>query len=157
MAEGQETKKVVLLVDDDEEILVAIEAALRQYKDITLDRATNGNQAVDKVDRVAPDLVVLDMMLPKKSGFLVMEKIRQRRDRMKSKKPYVIMITGNTGQRHKDYAKSLGVNDYLNKPFRMEKLTTTVRKFLDEASTAPAAPQAAPPAAASTENKTPTA
>jgi DNA-binding response OmpR family regulator len=140
MAEGQEgTKqnKIVLLVDDDEEILVAMETALRQYKDITLDRATNGNQAVDKVDRIAPDVVVLDMMLPKKSGFLVMEKIRQRRDRMKSKKPYVIMITGNTGQRHKDYAKSLGVNDYLNKPFRMEKLTTAVRKFLAEGESEP--------------------
>jgi len=134
MTQGQDTKakQMVLLVDDDEEILVAIEAALRQFNDITFDRATNGNQAVDKVDRDNPDVIVLDMMLPKKSGFLVMEKIRQRREQMKSKKPYVIMITGNTGQRHKDYAKSLGVNDYMNKPFRMEKLITAVRKFLAE-------------------------
>src|SRR5512147_338160 len=127
MTEGTEavTPKTVLLVDDDEEILVAIEAALRQYKDIQLDRATNGNQAQDKVDKIDPDVVVLDMMLPKKSGFLVMERIRQKRDRIKSKRPYVIMITGNTGQRHKDYAKSLGVNDYINKPFRMDKLVTS--------------------------------
>lgn len=124
--------KLVLLVDDDEEILVAIEAALRQYKDIQLDRATNGNQAVDKVDRINPDIVILDMMLPKKSGFLVMERIRQRREQRKSKKPYVVMITGNPGQRHKDYAKSLGVNEYLNKPFRMDKLITIIRKFIDE-------------------------
>ena len=135
MTEGselQQNKKLVLLVDDDEEILIAIEAALRSSKDIQLDRATNGNQAVDKIEKDDPDVVVLDMMLPKKSGFLVMERVRQKRDRLKSKRPYVIMITGNTGQRHKDYAKSLGVNDYLNKPFRMEKLTTAVKNFLAE-------------------------
>jgi DNA-binding response OmpR family regulator len=131
MAEGQEGRKV-LLVDDDEEILVAMEATLRQFKEITLDRATNGNQAVDKIDKFDPEVVVLDMMLPKKSGFLVMERIRQVRDRKKTKKPYVVMITGNPGQRHKDYAKSLGVNEYMNKPFRMDKLITTVKKFLEE-------------------------
>ena len=112
-----------------------MEAAIRQLKGITLDRATNGNQAVDKVEKENPDVVVLDMMLPKKSGFLVMERIRQRRERAKSKKPYVIMITGNPGQRHKDYAKSLGVNDYLNKPFRMDKLVAAVTKYLAEGET----------------------
>ncbi|NLE30305.1 MAG: response regulator [Phycisphaerae bacterium] len=131
MAQGQEGRKV-LLVDDDEEILVAMEATLGQIKEITLDRATNGNQAVDKIDKFEPEVVVLDMMLPKKSGFLVMERIRQIRDRKKSPKPYVVMITGNPGSRHKDYAKSLGVNEYLNKPFRMDRLVTTVKKFLEE-------------------------
>ena len=136
MTEGlelQQNKKSVLIVDDDEEILATIEAAFRSSKEIQLDRATNGNQAVDKIEKDDPDVVVLDMMLPKKSGFLVMERVRQKRDRLKSKRPYVIMITGNTGQRHKDYAKSLGVNDYLNKPFRMEKLTTAVKTYLAEA------------------------
>ncbi len=133
MVEGSEAKKKVLLVDDDEEILVAMETTLRQQlTGISLDRATNGNQAVDKVEKDDPDVVVLDMMLPKKSGFLVMERVRMKRDRAKSKKPYVIMITGNPGQRHKDYAKSLGVNEYLNKPFRMDRLLTAVKKFLEE-------------------------
>jgi len=133
MTEGAETKqpkKLVLLVDDDEEILVAMEATLRQIKEIRLDRATNGNQAVDKVEKDDPDIVVLDISLPKKSGFLVMERIRQRRLRTKSQKPFVVMITGNPGQRHKDYAKSLGVNEYLNKPFRMDRLIGTIQKFL---------------------------
>jgi DNA-binding response OmpR family regulator len=130
MAEGLEAKKV-LLVDDDEEILIAMEANLRQIKEIVLDRATNGNQAIDKIDKFLPEVVVLDMMLPKKSGFLVMERVRQIRARAKSKTPYVIMITGNPGQRHKDYAKSLGVNEYLNKPFRMDRLITAVKKFLE--------------------------
>jgi DNA-binding response OmpR family regulator len=134
MTEGNDVKqeKLVLLVDDDEEILVAMEATLRQIPNIRLERATNGNQAIDKIDKESPHLIILDMMLPKKSGFLVMERIRQKRARQNSKRPYVVMITGNPGSRHKDYAKSLGVNDYMNKPFRMDKLIAAVTKYINE-------------------------
>ncbi len=127
----RENKKI-LLVDDDEDILVAMESALRQLEDVELERATNGNQAVDKIDKLSPDIVVLDVMLPKKSGFLVMEKIRQKREKNQSHKPRVIMITGNPGQRHKVYAQSLGVDEYLNKPFRMDRFIEKVKKFLAE-------------------------
>jgi DNA-binding response OmpR family regulator len=74
------------------------------------------------------DLVVLDMMLPKRSGFLVMENIK--RGKKKADPPRVIMITGNQGARHKTYAETLGVDIYLNKPFRMEKLVDSVKKLL---------------------------
>lgn len=122
-------EKTVLLVDDDEEILTAMEAAVRQL-DVKIEKATNGNQAIDKVERCEPDLVVLDVMMPRKSGFLVMERIRQRRQKSKSEKPYVVMITGNPGQRHKVYAESLGVNKYLNKPFSMDRLVQAVSELL---------------------------
>jgi DNA-binding response OmpR family regulator len=130
VAEELKTKNV-LLVDDDEEILAAMEATIRPLK-VKIDKATNGNQAIDKIEKSDPDLIVLDMMLPRKSGFLVMERIRQRRQKNKSEKPYVIMVTGNPGQRHKAYAKSLGVNEYLNKPFRMDRLIEAIRKLLEE-------------------------
>ncbi len=132
-SEAEQTgNKRILLVDDDEDILVAMEATLRQLEGIDIERATNGNQAVDKIDKLTPDIVVLDVMLPKKSGFLVMEKIRQKRQKNESQKPRVIMITGNPGQRHKVYAQSLGVDEYLNKPFRMDKFLEKVKKFLSE-------------------------
>lgn len=127
---GEEKK--ILLVDDDEDILVAMEASLRELENLVLDRATNGNQAVDKIDKFKPDLVVLDMMLPKKSGFLVMEHIRQRRQREKEESPRVIMITGNPGQRHKVYAQSLGIDEYLKKPFRMDRLIELVQKLIGD-------------------------
>jgi DNA-binding response OmpR family regulator len=129
MAEQGQAKPKVLLVDDDEEILVAMEMAIRQLP-VVMDRATNGNQAIDKIERDQPDLVVLDMMLPRKSGFLVMERVKQNRLRLKTEKPYVIMVTGNPGQRHKEYAKNLGVNEYLNKPFRMDRLIGAITKLL---------------------------
>lgn len=120
----------ILLVDDDEEILVAMETALKHLP-LKLDRATNGNKAIDQIEKLRPELIVLDMMLPKKSGFLVMDRIRKYREGDKSGKPFVIMVTGNTGQRHKEYAKTLGINEYINKPFRMDRLVQAVGKLLD--------------------------
>ena len=57
-----------------------------------------------------------------------MEKLK--RGKKKSDPPLVIMITGNLGTRHKTYAESLGVNRYLNKPFRMEKLVKAITEVL---------------------------
>jgi DNA-binding response OmpR family regulator len=72
--------------------------------------------------------VVLDMMLPGRSGFLVMEKLK--RGKKRSDPPRVIMITGNQGARHKVYAEGLGVDVYLNKPYRMERLLESVKNLL---------------------------
>ena len=119
--------KTILLVDDDAEVRQAIEAALESLGSTIL-VADNGNTAVELADENSPDLVILDMMLPKRSGFLVLEKIK--RNKKKGEKPYVIMITANPGQRHKAYAQNLGVDDYLNKPFRMERLVETVSRLL---------------------------
>ena len=119
--------KTILLVDDDPEVRQAIEIALEPLGSNVL-VADNGNTAVDMADENSPDLVILDMMLPKRSGFLVLEKIK--RDRKKGQKPYVIMITANPGQRHKAYAQTLGVDNYLLKPFRMERLVEAVSQLL---------------------------
>lgn len=125
MAEDLDGKQV-LIVDDDRDILQAMETTLSDLGAEVL-TATDGNQAVSLAEEHTPDLVVLDQMLPKKSGFLVMEKFRKL---PKEERPKVIMITGNQGARHKIYAQSLGVNAYLNKPFRMEKLAEEVKKVL---------------------------
>ena len=119
--------KTILLVDDDAEIRQSIEAALEPLGP-TLLIADNGNAAVDLTLEKSPDLVVLDMMLPKRSGFLVLEKIK--RGKGKGDKPLVIMITANTGQRHKAYARTLGVDDYLLKPFHIERLIDIIGRLL---------------------------
>ena len=119
--------KTILLVDDDAEVRQAIEAILEPLGSTIL-VADNGNAAVELAEENSPDLVILDMMLPKRSGFLVLEKIK--RGKKKGQKPYVIMITANPGHRHKAYAQNLGVDDYLNKPFRMERLLEVVSRLL---------------------------
>jgi DNA-binding response OmpR family regulator len=119
--------KCVLLVDDDRDILQAMQTSLEDLGPTIL-TATNGNDAVRQAQDQEPDLVVLDQMLPGRSGFLVMEKLKRGKE--KSDPPRVIMITGNQGTRHRVYAETLGVDLYLNKPFRMEKLIEAVKQLV---------------------------
>jgi DNA-binding response OmpR family regulator len=119
--------KRVLLVDDDHDILTSMQAALEPTGAV-IESATNGNQAVELAEKDNPDVIVLDMMLPGRSGFLVLEKLKAKKPR--NSKPYVIMITGNTGARHKMFAESLGVSEYFTKPVKMDKLIATAEKLV---------------------------
>ncbi|HUT01065.1 MAG TPA: response regulator transcription factor [Phycisphaerae bacterium] len=119
--------KTILLVDDDRDILASMKAALAELGPEII-TAGDGDAALAQALSHSPDLVVLDMMLPKRGGFLVLERIK--RGKKRTDPPRVIMVTGNQGQRHKVYAESLGVDLYLNKPFRMEKLLEAVQKLL---------------------------
>jgi DNA-binding response OmpR family regulator len=121
-------KKKVLLVDDDEEIIMSMKIALesRGYHVFT---ASDGNAGLAVVERDRPDLMITDMMMPKRSGFLVLEKLRTSDDQDKNVMK-VIMVTGNEGNRHKEYAQQLGVDDYIRKPFAMERLIESVEKLI---------------------------
>jgi DNA-binding response OmpR family regulator len=119
--------KRVLLVDDDNDILVSMQAAFEPTGAV-IDTAANGNKAVELAEKTQPDLIVLDMMLPGRSGFMVLEKIKARKP--KNSKPYVIMITGNQGARHKMFAETMGVNEYFNKPVKLDKLVATAQRLL---------------------------
>lgn len=119
------TSKRVLIVDDDAEIVDTVRFAL-ESKGYTVLVARDGNQGIALFERDTPDLVILDMMMPKRSGFLVLEKLK--RDYEHTAK--VIMITANEGSRHKAYAEMLGVNDYIRKPFAMDRLLESVEKLL---------------------------
>ena len=122
--EGKKKAKV-LIVDDDAEIIDTVRFALeaRGYEVVI---ARDGNQGIAVFERDLPDLVILDMMMPKRSGFLVLEKLKKDfKDPVK-----IIMITANEGSRHKAYAEVLGVNDYIRKPFAMDRLLESVQKLL---------------------------
>ena len=117
----------VLVVDDDPDIASAVSTAFTS-SGAKVQTARDGNTAVDLVRKSDPDLLVLDMMLPKRSGFLIMESIKPNRDQ--TSRPRVIMITANEGKRHELYARHLGVDEYLTKPFSMERLLEAASKLL---------------------------
>ncbi len=117
--------KTVLIVDDDFEIIESVRYAM-ENEGHTVVVARDGNQGLALAERENPDLMILDMMMPKRSGFLVLEKLRRLRDEPLP----VIMITGNEGSRHKAYAELLGVSDYIRKPFAMDRLVDAVAKLL---------------------------
>ncbi|MBO7722645.1 MAG: response regulator [Thermoguttaceae bacterium] len=123
MSTPEREKKLILVVDDDPEISETIRSALVAVGyDVIL--ARDGNLGLVICERMKPDMILLDMMMPKRSGFLVLEALRQS-EAFTSR---VIMITGNDGNRHRDYAHKLGVDAYIRKPFPMDLLLTTVEK-----------------------------
>ncbi len=120
--------KTILVVDDDPDIVTAIKAVFDEMG-ASVATAADGNSAIDQAASDCPDLVVLDAMLPGRSGFLVLEHLK-RVAKETGECPNIVMITGNQGRRHQAWAQSLGVDAYLNKPFRMERLIETVEKLL---------------------------
>src|SRR5262249_57761531 len=116
------------------DILKAMQVAIAGggYRVLT---AADGNRALALAECEAPAVVVVDMMMPRKSGFLVLETLKSRG----AASPRVIMITGNEGGRHRAYAEMLGVDEYLRKPFAMEKLLESVQRLCPQEE-APAAP-----------------
>lgn len=116
--------KRILLVDDDHEIIESMRLTLesRGYQILV---ARDGNQGLAMAERENPDLLILDMMMPKRSGFLVLEKLLRSKPDLPT-----IMITANEGSRHKAYAEMLGVKDYLRKPFPMDRLLESVDKLM---------------------------
>lgn len=120
--------KRILLVDDDFEIIESLRMLL-EAKGYTILVARDGNQGLAMAEREDPDLMILDMMMPKRSGFLVLEKLRRSRPVPLK----IIMITANEGSRHKAYAEMLGVDDYIRKPFAMDRLLESVERLVGKA------------------------
>ena len=116
----------VLIVDDDIDILESMELAMRAEGAET-HTAEDGTAAVSMCSLVEPDIVILDMMLPKRSGFLVLEELSNMKH-----PPIVVMVTANQGKRHMAYAKSLGVASYLVKPVGLDRLINTVSCLLQD-------------------------
>jgi len=126
MSEPRLAGRHVLIVDDDPDILGSIELAVRSEGAETA-TAGDGATAVHMGHSLQPDAVVLDMMLPRQSGFLVLEKLHEQDD-----PPVVVMITANQGRRHMEYARALGVSAYLNKPVALQRLVDTLVDLLAE-------------------------
>ncbi|MBM3996003.1 MAG: response regulator [Planctomycetes bacterium] len=116
--------KTILIIDDDTEIVHGLTVVLED-KGYRVVSAHDGAAGITTAERERPDLVIVDMMMPKKSGFLVLEKLKESG----GGGPKVIMITANEGQRHRAYADILGVDDYLRKPFAMDALLASVARL----------------------------
>ena len=116
--------KIILVVDDDMELSDGLRAVLERQGHRVF-QARDGQQGKQLIYQHHPDLVILDMMMPRMGGYPVLEHFRGKADA-----PPIIMITANEGSRHKAYAEYLGVVDYIRKPFAMERLLESVHRGL---------------------------
>jgi DNA-binding response OmpR family regulator len=131
----------VLLVEDEENLRAAISYTLRKDGH-TMSSAADGPEAITIFQQAAPDLVLLDVMLPGFDGFEVLRRIRQ----ISAVVP-VIMLTARANEIDTVVGLELGADDYVAKPFRMRELQARIHAALRRASlgnagepTLPAAP-----------------
>jgi CheY-like chemotaxis protein len=118
-----------VLVCDDEEILRSlIRATLAGYE---VSEACDGDEALDQARALQPELIVLDMMMPARSGLEVLAELR-RDDRL-AKTP-VIMLTARTQVADREAADAAGADRYLAKPFSPVQLIGVVEELLGERS-----------------------
>jgi two-component system response regulator RegX3 len=141
-ADSSQTK--VLLAEDEESFIDALVVGLaREGFDVTV--ARDGNEALKLFDEVAPDLILLDLMLPKLSGIDVCRSIRSR-----SSVP-IIMVTAKGTEIDTVVGLEVGADDYVAKPYRLRELVARMRAVLRRTPNAeerrPGAPAAPAPAA----------
>jgi DNA-binding response OmpR family regulator len=114
----------ILVVEDDLSILTGVSMNLR-YEGFEVLQAQDGKSGLQKALDEAPDLVVLDVMMPQLNGYEVMEELRKRG----SKVP-VIMLTARGQERDKVTGLDLGADDYMVKPFGVQELLARIRSVL---------------------------
>ncbi len=112
----------VMLVEDEANILEAVRFLLTR-KGWEVFGHGNGKNAVEEIARRAPDVIVLDVMLPGRSGLEILRDLRERPDLASTP---VLMLTAKGLERDRDTALSLGANAYLTKPFANDELVDTV-------------------------------
>ncbi|MDR3255393.1 MAG: response regulator [Synergistaceae bacterium] len=127
--ETKEPKKTVLAVDDAQSNLQVVESALRD--DFVVHLAKSGSMAIIALQRFVPDLILLDIEMPRVSGFDVMEEIRNS---PRLRKVPVIFLTSHAEADSVVTALRKGAKDYIVKPFDPTNLRERVHKVLAQSS-----------------------
>ncbi len=130
MTEKADGKYKILVVDDDPDIVQTISLGLQELGQQIL-TAYDGLRGLEIAEAEDPDIIILDLMLPRRGGFQILQRLKGRRD-MKGKRPLICMVTGNEGMRHQQFAEQNGVDEYLRKPFAMTNLVDIVREFIEK-------------------------
>jgi len=123
----------VLVVDDDPTVRGVVADYLRQA-DFDVDEAADGPSAVDVASRVAPDLVVLDLMLPGLAGLEVLRRLRAGRGDLP-----ILLLTARGEEDQRVLGFEVGADDYVTKPFSPRELVLRIQSLLRRAQATPSA------------------
>ena len=121
------TEHTVLLVDDHPQNLELLEIYMEDLPEVRVVTATNGLEAMARVAEESPDLIPLDIMMPKMSGFEVCKRIKSD---PKTRDIIVVMVTALNETSDIERAAECGTDDYISKPIERKALVGLVRSLL---------------------------
>ncbi|MFF7458585.1 response regulator transcription factor [Kitasatospora sp. NPDC008115] len=121
---GQHTSARLLVVDDEPALRDALESSLA-FEGYEVATATDGYEALESVERERPDLVLLDIMMPRMDGLTAVRRMRSRGDTVP-----VLMLTARDAVGDRVTGLDVGADDYLAKPFELDELLARVRALL---------------------------
>lgn len=121
--------KRVLLVEDEKNIILGVRTCLDAVG-YDVEIVEDGGEALDAVRREHPDLILLDLLMPRVDGFEVLKVLKGKEDT--SKIP-IIVLTAKAEEEDKQRAMDLGADSYMTKPFKPQELWDTLKYYLPEA------------------------
>jgi two-component system sensor histidine kinase/response regulator len=127
MEDNEMNPKPTLLIVDDEERNIRLLKALLAPQNYNLREAMNGEEALQRIAEEPPDMVLLDVMMPKISGFEVCRRLKQDE---KTKTIPVILVTALSEKQHRVQALEAGADDFISKPVDQTELTVRVKSLL---------------------------
>ncbi len=126
-----ETSRTVLIVDDEPNIVTALDFLLRRNGyDVRL--ASNGAEALERIEKDRPDVVLMDVMMPLKSGYAVCQHMRERPELAHIK---VVMLSAKGSEAEVNKGLSLGADLYITKPFSTQELVATINQLFAQGAT----------------------
>lgn len=120
--------KTVLLIEDEPHIVAALRFLLQREGLAVFDHG-DGQDAAQKIKSVGPDLVILDVMLPGRSGMQILQDLRDDR---KTRDLPVLMLTAKGQQKDREAAESAGASMFMTKPFANEEILKNVKALLNK-------------------------
>jgi two-component system response regulator VicR len=124
---NEEEKKLILAVDDEESILDLLKFNIEK-EGYSVETATNGEDGFKKAMELKPDVIILDVMLPKQDGLTVCRRLRQE-----NVNTPIIMLSARSEEIDKILGLEIGADDYMTKPFSTRELTARIKANLRKA------------------------
>jgi len=121
-----ESKKI-LIVDDEQDIVETLKFILEAHG-YTCFCAYNGEDGLNQAKEIMPDLIILDVMMPKINGYKISRLLKYDN---KYKNIPIIMVTARSQEQDKLIGEETGVNEYISKPFELDEILAVVKKYLD--------------------------
>ncbi len=120
--------RTIFIADDELDFVSTLKSRL-EFEGFGVTTAADGREAVQRITREKPDLVLLDIMMPAMNGYQVCRELKGQAD---TRAIPILMLTAKSQESDKFWGKEAGADDYVTKPFDMEELIDKIKGMLDE-------------------------